>query len=114
MESSSHPAGTHDIISSIFIRSYDILVAFYRGGSSGVLREKLQAVLGPLWKSERVSPARVIITGFLLLILLGTVLLMLPLLWGLDGVWLAVVAAEGLALCVTAAFLAKLRNRYHY
>ena len=78
MESSSHPAGTHDIISSIFIRSYDILVAFYRGGSSGVLREKLQAVLGPLWKSERVSPARVIITGFLLLILLGTVLMMLP------------------------------------
>ena len=40
--------------------------------------------------------------------------LVLPLLWGLDGVWLAVIAAEGLALCVTAAFLVKLRTRYHY
>ena len=40
--------------------------------------------------------------------------LVLPVFLGLDGVWLAVVAAEGLALCVTAAFLAKLRNRYHY
>ena len=43
-----------------------------------MFREKLQAVFAPLWKSERVSPARVIIFGFLLLILLGTALLMLP------------------------------------
>ncbi|MDY3282455.1 MATE family efflux transporter [Dysosmobacter sp.] len=40
--------------------------------------------------------------------------LVLPLLWGLDGVWLAVVAAEGLSLCVTAAFLVGMRPRYHY
>lgn len=43
-----------------------------------MFREKLQAVFAPLWKSERVSPARVIIFGFLVLILLGTALLMLP------------------------------------
>ena len=43
-----------------------------------MFREKLQAVFAPFWKSERVSPARVIILGFLLLILLGTALLMLP------------------------------------
>ena len=43
-----------------------------------MFREKLQAVFAPLWKSERVSPARIIIFGFLLLILLGTALLMLP------------------------------------
>ena len=40
--------------------------------------------------------------------------LVLLLLWGLDGVWLAVVAAEGLSLCVTAAFLVGMRPRYHY
>ena len=43
-----------------------------------MFREKLQAVFAPLWKSERVSPARIIIFGFLLLILLGAALLMLP------------------------------------
>ena len=43
-----------------------------------MFREKLQAVFAPFWKSERVSPARIIIFGFLLLILLGAALLMLP------------------------------------
>ena len=32
-----------------------------------MFREKLQAVFAPFWKSERVSPARVIILGFLLI-----------------------------------------------
>ena len=43
-----------------------------------MFREKFQAVSAPFWKSDRVSPARIIIGGFLLLILLGTALLMLP------------------------------------
>ena len=43
-----------------------------------MLRRTIESVLAPLWKSGRVSPARVIILGFLLLILLGTGLLMLP------------------------------------
>ena len=43
-----------------------------------MFRETLQAVFAPLWKIERVSPARIIIFGFLLLILLGAALLMLP------------------------------------
>lgn len=33
---------------------------------------------------------------------------------GADGVWLAVVTAETLALIVTALFLVKLKDRYHY
>ena len=33
---------------------------------------------------------------------------------GADGVWLAVVAAEALALAVTVFFFVKLKNRYHY
>ncbi len=43
-----------------------------------MFKEKLQSVFLPFWKSDRVSPARIIISGFLILILLGTALLMLP------------------------------------
>ena len=39
----------------------------------------------------------------------------LPLIFpGTDGVWLAVVAAEALALVVTVLFFVKLKDRYHY
>ena len=40
--------------------------------------------------------------------------LILPELFGLDGVWLAVVTAELMALAVTIAFFVKMRNRYGY
>lgn len=43
----------------------------------------------------------------------GAVLL-LPLLWGLDGIWLSVVAAEILSLIVSAGFLAGMRKKYRY
>ena len=38
----------------------------------------------------------------------------LPVFLKLDGVWLSVVAAEALALLVTAGFLAAKRKVYHY
>lgn len=37
-----------------------------------------------------------------------------PLVWGVDGIWLSIVAAETLSVAVTAAFLLALRKRYHY
>lgn len=37
-----------------------------------------------------------------------------PLVWGVDGIWLSIVAAEALSVAVTAAFLLSLRKRYHY
>ncbi|MCI9174938.1 MAG: MATE family efflux transporter [Lachnospiraceae bacterium] len=40
--------------------------------------------------------------------------LFLPLLLGIDGIWLAIGAAELLALMVTAAFLIANRKKYHY
>lgn len=40
--------------------------------------------------------------------------LVLPLLLGVNGIWLAVVAAEALALAVTISFLVAKRKRYHY
>lgn len=42
------------------------------------------------------------------------VVLVLPLFFGLDGIWLSVVAAELLALFVTAAFLICKRKKFHY
>lgn len=40
--------------------------------------------------------------------------LILPLLFQLDGIWLSVVAAEALALIVTVFFFVKKGNDYHY
>lgn len=41
-------------------------------------------------------------------------ILLLPYFFGLDGIWLAIVAAELLALILTLVFFAAKRNRYHY
>ena len=43
----------------------------------------------------------------------GAVVL-LPLILGLEGIWWSVLAAEGIALVLTAYFLVKNRGRYHY
>ena len=41
-------------------------------------------------------------------------LLVLPLALGLDGIWLAVPVAEGLAVAVSIYYLVRRRKRYHY
>ena len=38
----------------------------------------------------------------------------LPLLWGVDGIWWSIVAAEALAATTTSLFLIGLRKRYNY
>ncbi len=40
--------------------------------------------------------------------------LLLPLIWGLDGIWASMVVAEFLAVLVAAAFLAGKKKKYHY
>ena len=40
--------------------------------------------------------------------------LLLPLIWKLDGVWMSITAADILAFCVTLFFLIRLRKKYHY
>lgn len=40
--------------------------------------------------------------------------LLLPLIWQLDGIWLSIVGAEAMALIVTALFLIQKRKRYGY
>ena len=41
-------------------------------------------------------------------------ILILPAVWGINGVWLAIVAAEGLTLILTAALFILYRKRYQY
>lgn len=41
-------------------------------------------------------------------------ILWLPAIWGIDGVWSAIIAAELMSLAVTAAFLLANRKKYHY
>ena len=48
-----------------------------------------------------------------LLFQMAAVMLM-PIIWGIDGIWLSVVAAEFMALIVTIAFLIGLKNKYQY
>lgn len=40
--------------------------------------------------------------------------LLLPLLWGIDGIWLSIVVAELMATVVSAVFLILNKKRYHY
>lgn len=41
-------------------------------------------------------------------------ILILPQLFGINGVWISIVAAEGMAVVVSAVFLAAKRDKYHY
>lgn len=40
--------------------------------------------------------------------------LLLPLIWGIDGVWISIVAAEFMAFVLTIGFLVAKRKKYHY
>ena len=48
------------------------------------------------------------------LILQAIMIILLPMLLGLDGVWLAVVAAELLTVIVTIICFIRCRKKYHY
>jgi len=40
--------------------------------------------------------------------------LIFPLIWGIDGIWISIVAAEMMAAIVTVLFLFGMRKKYHY
>ena len=48
-----------------------------------------------------------------LLFQIATILIM-PAIWGIDGVWLAIVGSEGIALFVTAFCFVRFKEKYHY
>lgn len=41
-------------------------------------------------------------------------ILILPLIWGIDGIWISIVVAELMAVVLTAVFLIHKRKKYHY
>lgn len=41
-------------------------------------------------------------------------ILVMPLIWGLDGIWYSVAVAEVVALILTMVFVIKLKGKYHY
>jgi len=48
------------------------------------------------------------------LVLQVATILLLPMIWGIDGIWLADAVAELLALVVSGLFLVKNRKKYQY
>ena len=40
--------------------------------------------------------------------------LFLPMLWGIDGVWISIIVAEFMAVVFSALFLIIKRKKYHY
>ncbi len=40
--------------------------------------------------------------------------LLFPLIWGIDGIWFSIVAAELMSVAVTVLFLVTQRKKYHY
>lgn len=53
--------------------------------------------------------------SFLRILVFQVILVLIfPLIWQLDGIWLSIVAAEMLAVLVTAGFMIQKRKKYHY
>jgi len=40
--------------------------------------------------------------------------LLLPMIWGIDGVWISIVVAEVMAVVISAVFLVLRQKDYHY
>lgn len=60
------------------------------------------------------GPVSAIISFLRTVVFQVSAVLILPVLLGIDGIWLSVSVAELAALLVTVVFLVKLKNRYHY
>ena len=55
-----------------------------------------------------------LISFFRTLVFQVCAVMLLPLLWGIDGVWISIVVAEVMAVLLSALFLVLKRNKYHY
>jgi len=40
--------------------------------------------------------------------------MLLPLIWGIDGVWVSLIVAEFMSMILCAVFIFTKKNRYHY
>ncbi|MDY4675916.1 MAG: MATE family efflux transporter [Candidatus Borkfalkiaceae bacterium] len=55
-----------------------------------------------------------IVSAFRTLVCQLVMVFTLPIIWGVDGIWISIVAAEALALCLDIVFLITNRKKYHY
>ena len=55
-----------------------------------------------------------LISGLRTLVFQIAAVLLLPLIWGVDGIWVSIVVAEFMAAALTALFLVGKRKKYHY
>lgn len=55
-----------------------------------------------------------LISFFRTLVFQVAAVLLLPLIWGIDGIWISIVVAEVIAVATSALFLAVKRKKYHY
>lgn len=69
------------------------------------------AALFTAFSNGKVSAVLSLLRTFVLLVIC---LLIFPLIWGTDGIWMAVPAAEALALFVSVYYLIKLKKVYRY
>ncbi len=60
------------------------------------------------------GPVSAAISFLRTLVFQAAAVLVFPMVWEVDGIWLSIVAAEALAAAVTAAFLWGLRKKYQY
>lgn len=60
------------------------------------------------------GPISALISFLRTLVLQSAAVLIFPLIWGLDGIWFSVVAAEFLAAVISLIFIAALRKKYQY
>ena len=60
------------------------------------------------------GPISALISFLRTLVLQSAAVLIFPLIWGIDGIWLSIVAAEFMAAVISLAFIAALRKKYQY
>ena len=60
------------------------------------------------------GPTSALISFLRTLVFQIVAVLLFPLLWGVDGIWLSIVAAEVMAVAVAAGLLALKRKKYGY
>ena len=60
------------------------------------------------------GPISALISFLRTLVLQSAAVLIFPLIWGIDGIWFSIVAAEFMAAVISLAFIAALRKKYQY
>ena len=96
-----------DEVTAITLRGHYIFSTSYLIGGFGVFGSALFTALNNGLISGIISVVRT-------LVLRIVTVLILPLIWGLDGVWAATTVSEILALAVTFAFVLAYRKKYGY